>query len=178
MSYWLSRWWLLEWLIREVREIERVTHWPEGRVCEWGGEVKESDREGVMRMRRGSKECISSGKSVENKAPFCKGLCCASSLLTGRFSWNVLFFLVTDQNNSKYLYLGIILSIKSFLPLAKMVGRQLLLHKTIFVMIFGWTFLFQVNPTPESSEHGSSSVLLRTNSTPVTFLEYLELVKG
>lgn len=55
-------------------------------MCEWGGEVKESDRESVMRMSRGSKEYISSGKSVENKARFCKGLCCGSLLLTGVFS--------------------------------------------------------------------------------------------
>lgn len=59
------------------RESNSLTR--EGRVCEWGGEVKDSDRESVMRMSRGSKKYISSGKSVENKTLFCKELCCGSS---------------------------------------------------------------------------------------------------
>lgn len=41
-------------------------------MCEWGGEAKESNRESVMRMSRGRKEYISSGKSVENKALFAR----------------------------------------------------------------------------------------------------------
>lgn len=78
MSYWLSRWWLLEWLIREVRAIERVTHWPErGGGCGHGGGrggVKESDRASVRRRSRECALCISTGESVDNKTLFLQRL--------------------------------------------------------------------------------------------------------
>lgn len=53
MSYWLSQWWLLEWLIWEVRAIERVTHRPkrpeEGGVEREGEWKRERDNKSVTR---------------------------------------------------------------------------------------------------------------------------------
>lgn len=47
------------------RESNSLTR--EGRVRWRGEEVKESNRESVMRGSRGNERCISSGKSVENR---------------------------------------------------------------------------------------------------------------
>lgn len=67
------------------RESNSLTR--EGRARWRGEEVKESNRESVMRRRRGgSAGCVSSGKSVENRGK--EGACCgepAGGLLTNTF---------------------------------------------------------------------------------------------
>lgn len=69
MSYWLSRWWLLEWLIREVRAIERVTHWPErGSGGGWrGGKGIKREMEWAWRGRERREDYIFFQVKVDSK---------------------------------------------------------------------------------------------------------------